>query len=135
VEGEGGPELAVSVAGTAYTPAQPGLFIIQATMKGGVSASRGEEALDALIAEVLRAGVAPEELARAVRQLTVQLVDNVRTPYGLGQLLGTVQSIFGEPSRFTRDLAKYTQVTSEDVRRVVARYLIPQNRSVVTLIP
>jgi predicted Zn-dependent peptidase len=79
--------------------------------------------------------VAPEELARAVRQLTVQLVDNVRTPYGLGQLLGTVQSIFGEPSRFTRDLAKYTQVTSEDVRRVVARYLIPQNRSVVTLIP
>jgi predicted Zn-dependent peptidase len=70
-----------------------------------------------------------------VRQLTVQAVDGVRTPHGLGSLIGTVQVILGDPYLFGSDLAKYLKVTPGDVKRVARQYLNPNNRSMVTLIP
>jgi predicted Zn-dependent peptidase len=59
----------------------------------------------------------------------------VRTPYGLGQLIGTVQTIFSDPSRFIEDLNKYLRIKAPDVQRVAQKYLVPNNRSVVTLVP
>ena len=63
------------------------------------------------------------------------MVDSVRTPYGLGQLIGIVTTIFGDPNRFAEDLAKYTKIKPSDVQRVANKYLIPNNRTVVTMIP
>jgi zinc protease len=128
-------DVAVGVSGSAFTPTYPGLFIITGTMKGGVSSEVAEKLLDQLIREAQEKNVTPEEIRIAVRQLTIQLVDSVRTPYGLGQLVGTVQTVFGDPERYAGDLAKYTQVTAADVKRVAQKYLQPNNRSVVTLVP
>jgi zinc protease len=127
-------DVAEGVSGSAFTPTYPGLFIISGTMKGGVPASEAEKLLDQVVAQVQNSDVTPEEIHMAVRQLTVQLVDSVRTPYGLGQLIGTVATIFGDPERYADDLAKYTKVTAADVRRVAQKYLQPNNRSVVTLV-
>jgi zinc protease len=124
-----------SISGSAYTPAFPGLFMISGTLKGNLQSSIAEKELDRVIGLVQEKGVTEEEVKTAVKQLTVQLVDSVKTPYGLGQLIGTVQSIFGEPDRFASDLSKYMKVTPEDVKRVAQKYLIPNNRSVVNLLP
>ncbi len=128
-------DLAVGVSGSAYTPTFPGLFIMSATMKGELSASLAEEELDRLISEMQEKDVSEEEISVAVKQLTVELIDSVRTPHGLGQLIGTVQSILGDPKRFEEDLVKYTRVRASDVRRVAQKYLIPNNRSVVVMMP
>jgi zinc protease len=128
-------DVASGISGSAFTPTFPGLFIISGTMKGGVPSSEAEKLLDRAIAETQNSDVTPEEIRIAVRQLTVQLVDSVRTPYGLGQLIGTVTTIFGDPERYADDLAKYTKVGVADVRRVSQKYLQPNNRSVVTLVP
>jgi predicted Zn-dependent peptidase len=128
-------DVAIGINGSAYTPTYPGLFIISGTMKGSVPASEAEQLLDQLIREAQDMGVTEDEVKVAVKQLTVQLVDSVRTPYGLGQLIGTVQTVFGDPYRFAEDVAKYTRVKPSDVKRVANQYLIPNNRSVVTLLP
>ena len=128
-------DLVASIGGSAYTPTFPGLFIISATMKGSVTSEQAEIELDRVIRQVQEQEVSGDEIHAAVKQLTVHLVDSVRTPYGLGQLLGTVVTILGEPERFAEDLAKYTQVTAKDVKRVAAQYLIPNNRSVVIMAP
>ena len=39
-------------------------------------------------------GVTDEEVRKAVKQLMVQWVDSVQTPYGLGQWIGTIQTRF-----------------------------------------
>jgi zinc protease len=128
-------DVASSISGAAFTPTYPGLFIISGTMKGGVKSEEAERLLDQVIRQAQEHDVTPQEIAVAVRQLTVQLVDSVRTPYGLGQLIGTVTTILGAPERYADDLAKYTKVTAADVRRVAQKYLQPNNRSVVTLVP
>jgi zinc protease len=128
-------DVAAGVSGAAFTPTYPGLFIISGTMKGGEKAAEAERLLERIIREAQEKDVTPDEIAVAVRQLTVQLVDSVRTPYGLGQLIGIVTTILGSPERYADDLAKYTRVSAADVRRVAQKYLHPNNRSVVTLVP
>lgn len=128
-------DIALGVGGSAFTPSYPGLFIISGTMKNGVPASQAETALDRVIAEIQEKGVTAQEIEVAVKQLTVQLVDSVRTPHGLATLIGTVQTVFGDPHRFKDDLAKYFRVSASDVKRVAQKYLVPNNRSVVTLVP
>ncbi|OFZ02515.1 MAG: hypothetical protein A2070_11625 [Bdellovibrionales bacterium GWC1_52_8] len=127
--------LAITISGSAYTPTYPGLFMINAVMKGGVPATRVQTALNELIGEVQENSVTAEEIQRAVRQLTVQMLDSIRTPQGLGQLIGTVHTILGDSRDFSSDLQKYLNVTREDVKRVAQKYLIPNNRSIVTLVP
>lgn len=127
--------LAQGVSGSAFTPAHPGLFVISASMRGGVKSAEAEKVLEQVIREVQEHGVSDAEIKVAVRQMTVQLVDSVRTPHGLAELIGTVMTIFGEPERFANDLQKYFKVSADDVKRVASEYLIPNNRSVVTLVP
>ncbi|MBC7691073.1 MAG: insulinase family protein [Methylotenera sp.] len=128
-------QIASDVSGVAYTPTYPGLFMMTATMKGKHVATEAEARLEALVRDIQLKGVTEEEIRFAVRQLTVQVVDSVRTAHGLGTLIGTVQMVFDDPQRFAEDLAKYLKVTSDDVKRVANQYLLPNHRSVVTLKP
>jgi zinc protease len=127
--------LALAVGGVNYTPLYPGIFMVSATMKGKHTSEEFEIEIEKLIREVQTGGVTQAELLTAVRQLTVQTVDSVRTAQGLGNLIGTVDTIFGDPMRFKEDLAKYAKVTSADVIRVARTYLIPTHKNLVVVVP
>ncbi len=127
--------IALSVGGAAYTPTFPGMLIYSGMMKGGVPSSQAIGAMDELVADLQATTVSAEEISAAVRQLTVDLIESVRTPNGLAQLLGTVTTILGEPERFRQDLAKYGKVMAVQVRGVARKYLKPTNRTVVELMP
>lgn len=127
--------IALGIGGVNYTPRYPGVFMASATMKAGHLASEFERELDSLIAEVQTQGVTRDEIDIAVRQLTVQTVDSVRTAQGLANLIGTVDAIFGDPMRFKNDIAKYLRVKNDDIIRVARTYLVPERKNVVTLVP
>ena len=126
-------KLALSVSGIAYTPLYPGLFMLNATLRNGVAPVDFEKAWETLVSDIQAHGVTPDELGTAVRQLTMQTVDSVRTAHGLGTLVGTVTSILGDPELYKDDLVKYQHVTSADVMRVARRYLIPSHRNRVIM--
>lgn len=127
--------LVLGISGASFTPLFPGLMMISGVMKGNASAEEAEKEIQALLEEVQNHGVTEDEVQVAVKQLTVQLVDSVRTSFGLAQLIGTVMMVFDDPKRFSDDLNKYFKVTTDDVKRVANRYLIPNNRSVVVMKP
>jgi predicted Zn-dependent peptidase len=126
-------QLCLSIDGSDYTPTYPGLFIISGTMKGQQETALAEAALDSVIRDVQDNGVTDDEIKTAVKQLTVQLVDSVRTTDGMANLIGTVQTIFGDPEMYADDLKKYVKVTRDDVKRVASKYLVPNNRSIVIM--
>jgi len=128
-------DIAFGVSGSNFTPTFPGLFLVTVGMKGKHVASEAETELDAVIREVQEKGVTPDEIATAIRQLTVQVVDGVRTAHGMATMIGTVYTVFGRTRSLDRDLVKYLQVTANDVKRVANQYLLPNRRSVATLIP
>lgn len=128
-------DMVVGVSGSAYTPTYPGLFLILGTMKGKLPCSMAEKELDQVIHQIQEKGVTSVEVQTAVKQLTVQLIDSIRTPYGLGQLIGIVQTIFGSPEGYGEDLKKYMQVQPRDVQEVAKKYFDPNNRTIVELLP
>ncbi len=130
-----GKQAALAIGGVNYTPLFPGIFMGSATMKSGHSSVEFEQEMEAMITEVQKSGVSDSEIQTAVRQLTVQTVDSVRTAHGLANMIGTVDAIFGDPMRFKDDLTKYSKVTAADVVRVAKAYLIPRRKNVVTLLP
>ncbi len=128
-------QIALAVGGVNYTPLYGGIFMASATMRSGHPATEFETELDSLITDIQTKGVTATEIRTAVRQLTVQTVDSVRTASGLANMIGTVDAIFGDPMRFKEDLAKYSKVTEADVLRVAKNYLLPNRKNVVTLVP
>lgn len=123
------------IAGVAYTPDEPGLFLISASVRSGYTAVEAEEKLNLLIREVQENGVTQEEIEKAVRQLTLQAIENLKTHSGIANLIGTVVTILDKPERYAEDLEKYMRVTREDVQRVAEKYLQPNHRSVVVMYP
>ena len=109
--------------------------MISGTMNGKREIKEAEDLLEGLYDDVRKNGVTSEEVERAVKQLTVQLIDGIRSPHGLGQFLGTIVTILGDVGEATQDLEKYFRVTAADVQRVAKQYFNPNNRSVVQMLP
>lgn len=124
-----------SVSGVNYTPVYPGLFMVNASMRAGKKTEVFEKELETMIREVQEKGVTEEELNRAKRQIVVQTVDSLRTAHGMANLIGTVKVVFDDPMRFKEDLKFYDRVTREDVQAVAKKYLLPNRRNIVQLVP
>ncbi|MFZ9594597.1 MAG: M16 family metallopeptidase [Bdellovibrionia bacterium] len=127
-------KIATHLQGTCYTPAYPGLLMVSGSMRPRVSSAAAEKEIEALIEKVKLNGVTPEQLKAAIRQLTIHGMDQLRTPYGVGQILGALQMLFRDPKRMMEDFKKYNQVGASDVQRVAQKYLDPNNRVVVTVV-
>lgn len=127
--------IALSVNGSSYTPKYPGLFSAHIVMKKGVAATQAEKSIEELLVEFKKELVTSEELERVRKQFLVSTLDGVRTPYGLGQWIGTVMILFNDPNRLISDFKKYAKVTPQDIKRVANHYFDSNRRSVITLSP
>ena len=126
--------LAFSISAFSYTPGDPGLFGIDATVDPKKREPAEQLAL-AIVDEVKQTGVTADELEKA-KKIT------------LGHHLGALTSMRGQASDIgsnwllTRDLNfsrhyldAVQKVTLDDIRRVAATYLTENNLTVVSLNP
>jgi zinc protease len=126
--------LAFGVSAFSYTPGDPGLLGIDATVEPAKREATQELVLK-LVAEIQQAGVTSDELAKAKK-------------ISLSHHLGSLTSMRGQASdlgsnwfltrnlNFTREyLAAVQEITAEDIRRVAAKYLTSDNLTIVSLNP
>jgi zinc protease len=113
----------------------PDLFIIYAQAKPGKTADDLVARIDEGVAGLARGPVSPEELARAKRQLRMELLKGLKTVGGKANQLGFFEVVFGDPRKVDGLEAQWNAVTAEDVQRVVAKYLVPEKRTRAVLQP
>ena len=122
-------QLAVSAGGGFTFNLDPGLFIFSAMARDGVSLTQIEQAMDAVIAEVVNNPVSEDELKRAIKQTKAQFVYSAESVTNGGYWLG----IFGIVSSFEaldHYLSDLEAVTVADVQRVAQKYLRNSNRTI-----
>ncbi len=132
VREEGG--LAFSISAFSYTPGDPGLLGVDATVdpKKGDAA---EQSILQIVDEVKQTGVSADELAKAKKMLLSHHLDSLTTMRGQASDLGS-NWLLTRNLNFSRDyLAAVQKVTLEDIRRVAAKYLVDQNLTVASLDP
>ncbi|MBD2502709.1 M16 family metallopeptidase [Anabaena azotica] len=114
---------------------QAGWYELQVTADPDQDVGKIDLVLDKAIANLARTGVKSEELARAKRQLEAATILSYRTITDQATQLGNDETTAGD-YRFTDHyLAAIRQVSSQDVVRVVNKYLQKSQRKVGIFTP
>jgi zinc protease len=127
-------ELATSVGAFAYTPPDPGLFVVTASLEAEDMDAAYEAAVSEL-SRIIAEGPTEEELARARLNLESDFVFRYETMQGQARELGYFLTVYGDPAYDRVYLAALNRATAADLQEVARRYLRPENLTVVTLLP
>ena len=77
-------------------------------------------------------GVEPAELEKARNAYRAAVINERQTALSVAEALQTAAMFLGNPDAVNTDFARYMAVTVDDVKRVAATYLRPDN--ILTLI-
>jgi zinc protease len=126
--------LAYSVSAFSYTPGDPGLLGIDATVDPK-NREAAQELILRLVDEVKQAGVTAEELMKAKKTSLSHHLASLTTMRGQASDVGS-NWLLTRNLNFTRDYLEAIQkVTLDDIKRVATTYLINQNLTAVSLNP
>lgn len=110
------------------------LFYMSAVPLRGHTTAECEAAIAEEVARVAAEGVTEAELARVRAREEVSLLGQMTSNEDLAHLLALNQGIVGDWREPWAYLARMRRVTSEDVKAFAARWLVPENRTVATLL-
>jgi zinc protease len=126
--------LAFGVSAFSYTPGDPGLLGIDATVEPA-KREAAQELVLRILEEIKQAGVTSDELAKAKKISLSHHLGSLTTMRGQASDLGS-NWFLTRNLNFTRDyLAAVQKITPEDIRRVAAKYLTSDNLTIVSLNP
>jgi zinc protease len=128
-------ELAVGVNVDWTWRFDPGTFTVGLELKAGGDPAKAEAALYAELERLAKDGLDARELEKAKNNLAGTLMRELATNSGRAHALGTYEMMLGDWRRGLALPSAYEGITSEDVKRVVAKYLGRDRRNVVTLVP
>src|SRR6266498_2079651 len=126
--------LAFRISAFSYTPGDPGLFGIDATVDPKKREAAEQLALR-IVDEVKHAGVTTEELAKAKKIMLSHHLGALTTMRGQASDIGS-NWLLTRNLNFSRDYLDAVQkVTLEEIKRVAAQYLTENNLTVISLNP
>ena len=115
-----------------------GFWQVVATAAPGHTLDEVHGAIDAELAALTDAGPTDDEMERGHAQVEAQFVYRLQTLGGFGgkaDQLNAYSVFLGDPGYFERDLARYSGVTRDDLHRAVHKYLRPDNRVALSVVP
>jgi len=126
--------LATDVSANNYTLRDPYPILFDATVAPGVSHQKVEDAMKSALYEVARKGVTAVELERAKKQIEVSVIRGRDGTYELASSLGEAVAS-ADWKWFLRYIDTMKRVTTADVQRVAATYLVPDHATVGWFVP
>ncbi|MGE5803254.1 MAG: M16 family metallopeptidase [Gemmatimonadota bacterium] len=109
----------------------PGVWVTYGIVNQGVSADRIDSLLAAQLDTIRANGVTAAELEKAKNLLRSGFIANRETTMGKAEELHHYLTFHDSIAEINTDLERVLAVTSEDVKRVAAKYLDPNNLTVV----
>lgn len=111
----------------------PNLLMFEATVKAPHSTDEVINAFDAVIHRFIRQGPTEEQLDMAKRSIGMEYISHLSSNQSLALDFATSQLAFGTWRASVDWYDQMMKVSVEDVRRVAATYLVPQQRTIATI--
>jgi len=109
-------------------------FVVWATAREGTDVEAMQVALDKALAAAIEA-ITEDDVERAVRAFERAFVSRLQSVADRASLLNDYLFDPGDPDYVTRDLARYTALNAETVRRVAREVLRPGARATLRVVP
>ncbi len=113
----------------------PGLYQMLVQSREGVDGATIEAALYEEIDRMKNEPVTDAELQKAKNMLVAGFYRDMATISGRANQLGSFELFHGDWRKLFDVVGTYESIQAEDIQRVLSKWLTPQNRTVVTLIP
>jgi zinc protease len=111
------------------------LFMIGVTARTGVSFDRIEQAVVDQVDGCIRECLSSENLERARSQLEMRQTLALETLNGVATALNDVNLMLAHPARLPEWAARYANVTPDDIRKAVARWIDTPNHLAIRFEP
>jgi zinc protease len=115
-----------------------GFWQVIATAAPGHTLEELQDVIDAELAKLIREGPTDDEMQRAHVHVEAQFVYRLQTLGGFGgkaDQLNAYSVFLDDPGYFDRDLARYASVTSESLTSAARKFLRPNNRVALSVVP
>jgi zinc protease len=130
--------IATEVAASQNSRELGGFFQIVATAAPGRTLADVERAIARELARFVKDGPTDPEMERGRAQAEAQFLARLQTVGGFGgksDQLNAYNTYLGDPGFFERDLERYRRATAESLRDAAARWLVPNARVVLSVVP
>jgi len=126
--------LAFSIGAFSYTPGDPGLLGVDATVDPK-KRDAAQQLILQIVEELKQSGATADELTKAKKLSVSHHLESLTTMRGQASDLGS-NWLLTRNLNFSRDyLAAVQKVSLEDIRRVATKYLVDSNLTIVSLNP
>lgn len=123
-----------AISASSYTPKDPGIFIMGATLP----AENVEKAIEAILEEVNRLkieGVTPEEFHRVKVNIESDLVYSRQTVQGIAGKIGYYEVIAGDLQFEKEYMRRISLLQNEDIQKVLNKYFQRHRLAISILVP
>ena len=110
-------------------------FVVGVLARPGVSLDRIESAIDKELEAMRKTPMSDDELVRAKNLIETGFVTRLESVRERASLLNMYQAEMNDPGYAPKDLERYRTATKEAVRDVAAKYLVPNARVVLRVVP
>jgi zinc protease len=130
--------IATEVAASQNSREAGSFFQIVATAAPRHTLAEVERAISRELASLAERGPTKGEMERCLAQAEAHFIFRLQTVGGFGgksDQLNAYNTFLGDPGFFERDLLRYRRATSEALQSAAARYLLPNQRVVLSVVP
>jgi len=113
----------------------PGMFMGFAIANQGVRVDSVDALLSAQIARLTSEGVTEAELTKAKNLYRADQITDRQRALNVAEALQTSNMFLGDPNAINTNLERYMKVSVDDVKRVAATYLRPDNAVILIVTP
>ena len=113
----------------------PGLTLVLGIANLGGKAEDTEAAINQEIDSIVNYLVSPEELQKAIAAKEMSIVSSKNSIEQIAHTLAEYYTYFRNAKMINNELANYSNITREDIKRVAEKYLKPENRVVLYYLP
>ncbi|MES2766303.1 MAG: pitrilysin family protein [Bacteroidota bacterium] len=128
-------QIAVAAQTFPFDLQQSGALIALGVAAPGKDISDVEKVIYEEIEKVKREGVSDKEFEKSKNIIEARFVQGKKGTLEKAMALASYYSYFGDASLINKEIDRYMAVTKNDIQRVAEKYLIANNRVVLTFMP
>jgi zinc protease len=113
----------------------PGMIVAVAIANQGVEAATLQQQLTEQVARVVDEGVTDQELEKAKNDFRASFIFGSQTTMEIAERLLHYAHYHNSMDEIRTDLDEYMKVTADDIERVAAKYLVPENSFSIVIVP
>ena len=113
----------------------PDAFSVVVKLASGAKVPDVLKMLEAQLADLAKNGPSDEEMKKLKNRLSARFLLGLQSNFARAQKLAEMELFRGDAALLNGELDRHLAVTKDDIKRVVAKYLVPSRRNLVEVKP